>query len=83
MVSPKSSRASDDADFEELFRAVWADVAADLTPPGEELTDETALLDDGITLDELREGIREGLRQALNGEGMPIETLWDEIDSEF
>ena len=71
---------SDDVEFEEVFDAIWKDVAEDLTPAGEILSDENSLLDDDLTLDELRENIREGLRQALRGEGIPIEKLWDDLD---
>ncbi len=81
MVVP-SDPETNDAEFEELFNTIWADVAEDLTPPGEILNDETALMDGDMTLDELRDGIREGLRQALRGEGIPIEKLWKELEDE-
>ena len=38
--------------------------------------------DDEPSHEEILAGIREGLGQALRGEGLPVETLWDETDDE-
>jgi hypothetical protein len=46
-----SNSELDDAEFKDVFEAIWKDVAEDLTPAGEILSDENSLLDD-LTLDD-------------------------------
>jgi hypothetical protein len=50
--------------------------------PGEYLLALVDALDDEPTKEELLANLRQGLKETLRGEVLPIDTLWDDLDDE-
>ena len=63
--------------FKSLREYMRSLIARDAQEHGEAL-----LTDEEPSHEEILAGIREGLEEALRGEGLPVETLWNEADDE-